>query len=62
MKKYDVIVLGGNGFLGSEFVKFLTNKKLKVLSLNSRLNKAIEELKKECITLTILGSYPKVKN
>ncbi len=26
------------------------------------LNKAIEELKKECITLTILGSYPKVKN
>jgi nucleoside-diphosphate-sugar epimerase len=36
MKKYDVIVLGGNGFLGSEFVKFLTNKKLKVLSLNSK--------------------------
>ena len=29
---------------------------------DSPLNKAIEELKKECITLTILGSYPKVKN
>jgi nucleoside-diphosphate-sugar epimerase len=36
MKKYDVIVLGGNGFLGSEFVKFLNEKKLKVLSLNSK--------------------------
>ncbi len=29
---------------------------------DSPLNKAIDELKKECITLTILGSYPKVKN
>ena len=29
---------------------------------DSPLDKAIDELKKECITLTILGSYPKVKN
>tara|TARA_B100002019_G_scaffold273946_1_gene270451 strand:- start:288 stop:1352 length:1065 start_codon:yes stop_codon:yes gene_type:complete len=29
---------------------------------DSPLGDAVEELKKECITLTILGSYPKVKN
>jgi nucleoside-diphosphate-sugar epimerase len=36
MKIYDVIVLGGSGFLGSEFVNFFNNKNLKVLSLNSK--------------------------
>jgi len=33
---YDVIVIGGKGFLGSEFVKFYKNKNLKVLNIDSK--------------------------
>ena len=36
MKNYDYIILGGDGFLGSEIVNYLLNKKKNVLSINSK--------------------------
>tara|TARA_B100001057_G_C22843813_1_gene948172 strand:+ start:1396 stop:2169 length:774 start_codon:yes stop_codon:yes gene_type:complete len=56
-KKYDMIVLGGNGFFGSELVKFYKNNNLKVLNINSKNYKLLKGSKSKIIINANGNSY-----
>lgn len=56
-KSYDVIVLGANGFLGAEVVKFFKTKKYKVLSVTSKNYRSLRGSNSKIIINTNGNTY-----